>query len=195
MIYRLLVLFIALSILIYPILTFGLEAFYSVAAFDQFRVYQQAFTKETVISFMLFHILVIVLALLPDFVISVLRYMRENFHMQQSDYKSNQDDMRIKFEARNLFAPVSSEDCKLERFQDLSIIEDCDSNGLQMNERNKSKNNNDSVQTINMLCTNSASNETLEMKSSSGTEDLETYDNPSFESDIPKNLSNHSSKL
>ena len=144
---------------------------------------------------MLFHILIIVLALLPDFVISVLRYMSEIFHMQQFDNKRDHDHMSVKFEAKNLFTPVSSEDCKLEKFQDLSIIEDCDSNGLQMNERNKSKNNNDSVQTINMLCTNSASNETLEMKSSSGTEDLATYDNPSFESDISKTLSNHSSKL
>merc|ERR1712198_421000 len=117
-------------------------------------VYQQAFTKETIISFILFHILIIVLALLPDLVISVWRYMRKNFHMRH-----------------------------------------CDSKGLQSNEKSKSKNNNDSVQTINISCTNYSSNETLEIKSSSGTEYLATYDNPSFESDIPKNLSNHSSKL
>ena len=115
--------------------------------------------------------------------------------MKQFDDNSDQDDMSIKFEAKNLFTPVSSEDCKLEKFQDLNIIEDCDSNGLQRNETNKSKNNNDSVQTINISCTNYSSNETLEIKSSSGTEYLATYDNPSFESDIPKNLSNHSSKL
>ena len=115
--------------------------------------------------------------------------------MQQFDNNSDQDDMSIKFESKNLFTPVPSEDCKLEKFQDLNIIEDCDSNALKRNEKNKYKNNNDSVQTINIFCTNSASNETLEMKSSTGTEDLATYDNPSFESDIPKNLSNHSSKL
>ena len=115
--------------------------------------------------------------------------------MQQFDNKRDHNHLSVRFEGKNQFTPISSADCKLERFQDINIIEDCDSNGLQMNERNKSKNNNDHLQTINISSTNSASNETLEMKSSSGTEYLATYDNPSFESDIPKNLLNHSSKL
>ena len=145
---------------------------------------------------MLFHILIIVLALLPDFVISVLRNMRENLHLQQFDSKGDQDDMTVKFEAKNRFKQLSSEDCKLERFHELKIVEDTTRDGLLSNNNFKSKKSDDVNSTINPLSMNCGSNKAQQIDPSPRPNEFVTYDNPSFENDVSlETLSSDSSQL
>ena len=174
-------------------MTFGLEAVTPYpASFDQFRVYQHAFTKESITSFILFHVLIIVLSLLPDFVICIVRYMRETLVMQQFDDKK-ESTKSVKFENKNNKS-MSRKDCKLERFNEISFIEASNQNGLRNS--NNFQDNNNGVQTNSISYLNSASNELPQINPSAGINDLGSYDNPSFECDIPlQNLPSHSSKL
>lgn len=197
--FRLLILFIVLSIFIYPILTFGLEGFYpSVSKFDEFRVYEKGFRKESITCLLLFHMLIIVLSLLPDFVISTVKYIKEMSHMQEFDYKKDLNCRSVKFESKNKSKQVSFKECKLERVHDLSVEEESKNDRLQENTYNNSrrKKHKDSVQTINMKCTNAASNETPQATPLNGTDQQASYDNPTFESDITlHNLPSHSSQM
>ena len=106
--------------------------------------------------------------------------------MQEFDHKMDQQFRSVKFKSNNKSKQVSFKECQLKRVHDLTIHEDSNNDRLHVSKNNnfKRKNHNDSVQTINIKCTNAASNETSQVNPSNGTNEQATYDNPTFESDI-----------
>ena len=63
-------------------------------------------------------------------------------------------------------------------------------------DNSRKKKHKDSAQTINMKCTNAASNETPQVTPLNGTDQQASYDNPTFESDITlHNQPSHSSQM
>ena len=131
------------SIGLYPILTILLEVWYlenrdskiaTYCPFDTFRVYQKAFSKECIIPFLLLHVLIVVLSLLPDFSLIVVKFIQESFRMVRYRYadttNSAKDFNNAQIQNTNLTfgdrmekSTTLGDDCRLERFQQLNINE------------------------------------------------------------------------
>ena len=123
--FRPLVLTIMVSIGLYPLLTLVLEWFYvanrdsimaSFFPFDTFRVYQEAFCKESILSFFLLHLLIVVLSLLPDFTIIVTNYIQDAFQLFRYEY-TDTIDFNMRFGDGVEKKPSPEKNCKLQRFQ------------------------------------------------------------------------------
>ena len=123
--FRPLVLTIMVSIGLYPLLTLVLEWFYvanrdsimaSFFPFDTFRVYQEAFCKESILSFFLLHLLIVVLSLLPDFTIIVTNYIQDAFQLFRYEY-TDTIDLNMRFGDGVEKKPSPEKNCKLQRFQ------------------------------------------------------------------------------
>ena len=119
------VLAIMVSIGLYPLLTLVLEWFYitnrdsilaSLFPFDTFRVYQEAFCKEAILSFFLLHLLIVVLSLLPDFTIIITNYILDAFQLFRYEYVDTID-FNMRFGDNVEKKPTPEKNCKLQRFQ------------------------------------------------------------------------------
>ena len=106
-------------------MTIALESFYvtnrdsilaSLTDFDTFRIYQEAFNKEAILSFFLLHLLIVILSLLPDFTIIVANYIQDIFQLFRYEYKDTID-FNMRFGDNIQKRPSPESNCKLQRFQ------------------------------------------------------------------------------
>ena len=131
------------SIGLYPIVTIALESFYitnrdsilaSLSAFDTFRIYQEAFNKEAILSFCLLHLLIVILSLLPDFTIIVANSIHDAFQLFRYEYKDTID-FNMRFGDNIQKRPSPGSNCKLQRFQQSTTSPNGSPGNLGINSR------------------------------------------------------------
>ena len=80
------------SIGAYPVLTIVFQGWYNglffAATFDTFRVYEKAWSKECIISFVFLQIFIVVLSLLPDYIYTIATFLKTTVRI--SEYRNAQ---------------------------------------------------------------------------------------------------------
>ena len=89
---RLLVSSVVFSICSYPLLTIVFQNWYNglffAATFDTFRVYEKAWSKECIVSFVFLQIFIVVLSLLPDYISTIAAFLKTTVRI--SEYRNAQ---------------------------------------------------------------------------------------------------------
>ena len=170
------------SIGLYPLLTLVLEWFYvanrdsliaDLFPFDTFRVYQEAFCKESILSFFLLHLLIVVLSLLPDFTIIVVNYITDAFQLFRYEYVDTID-FNMRFGDNIEKKPSPEKHCKLQRFQMSNMSQNGSSGNLGAVRINNQSDSNLVDKNI-LINTITNANESIVPETQT------SYDNPSYE--------------
>ena len=180
------------SIGLYPLLTLVLEWFYvanrdsliaDLFPFDTFRVYQEAFYKESILSFFLLHLLIVVLSLLPDFTIIVVNYITDAFQLFRYEYVDTID-FNMRFGDNIEKKPSPEKNCKLQRFQMSNMSQNGSSGNLGAVRINNQSDSNLVDKNI-LINTITNANESIVPETQT------SYDNPSYETWNKKNKMNN----
>ena len=89
---RLLVSSVVFSIGAYPVLTIVFQGWYNglffAATFDTFRVYEKAWSKECIISFVFLQIFIVVLSLLPDYIYTIATFLKTTARISEYEMRN-----------------------------------------------------------------------------------------------------------